>query len=44
MFDGLKTMDKLVSDEKQELLSTWKEKLEKWKETAKNDDVKSSTK
>ena len=35
MFDGLKTMDKLVSNEKQELLSTWKEKLEKWKETTK---------
>ena len=37
MFDGLKTMDKLVSDEKQELLSTWKERLEKWKETAKSE-------
>ena len=35
MFDGLKTMDKLVSDEKQQLLSAWKERLEKWKETSK---------
>ena len=33
MFEGLKTMDKLVSDEKNDLLSEWKEKLEKWKET-----------
>lgn len=33
MFDGLKTMDKLVSDEKGQLLSEWQEKLEKWKET-----------
>ncbi|MFB5646342.1 MAG: dihydropteroate synthase, partial [Nitrosopumilaceae archaeon] len=34
MFEGLKTMDKLVSDEKQTLQKEWKEKLEKWKETA----------
>lgn len=34
MFDGLKTMDKLVSDEKQQFLKEWKEKLEKWKETS----------
>ncbi len=33
MFEGLKTMDKLVSDEKDILLKTWKEKLEQWKET-----------
>jgi 5-methyltetrahydrofolate--homocysteine methyltransferase len=35
MFEGLKTMDKLVSDEKDDLLKTWKERLEKWKETSK---------
>jgi len=35
MFEGLKTMDKLVSDEKEELLKTWKEKLQNWKETSK---------
>jgi len=35
MFEGLKTMDKLVSDEKDGLLKTWKERLEKWKETSK---------
>ena len=32
MFEGLKTMDKLVSDEKEQLVKTWKEKLEKWEE------------
>ena len=32
MFEGLKTMDKLVSDEKPKLLSSWREKLENWKE------------
>ena len=32
MFDGLKTMDKLVSDEKDQFVQAWKEKLEKWKE------------
>ena len=32
MFEGLKTMDRLVSD-KEILLQEWKEKLEKWKET-----------
>lgn len=32
MFEGLKTMDVLVSDEKQKLLSDWKEKLENWKD------------
>ena len=32
MFDGLKTMDKLVSNEKQSLQKEWKEKLEKWTE------------
>ncbi len=32
MFEGLKTMDKLISDEKPQLLAEWKEKLENWKE------------
>ena len=32
MFEGLKTMDTLVSDEKPKLLADWKEKLENWKE------------
>ena len=32
MFEGLKTMDVLVSDEKPKLLSDWREKLENWKE------------
>jgi 5-methyltetrahydrofolate--homocysteine methyltransferase len=32
MFEGLKTMDVLVSDEKPKLLATWKEKIENWKE------------
>jgi len=32
MFEGLKTMDVLVSDEKPKLLATWKEKMENWKE------------
>ena len=30
MFEGLKTMDVLVSDKKSKLLSDWKEKLENW--------------
>ncbi len=30
MFEGLKTMEKLVSEEKQTLQKDWKEKLEKW--------------
>ena len=33
MFDGLKTMDKLVSDERDEFVQVWREKLEKWEET-----------
>ncbi len=33
MFEGLKTMDKIVSDEKDVLLQQWKEKIEKWKDT-----------
>ncbi|GAH05219.1 unnamed protein product, partial [marine sediment metagenome] len=32
MFEGLKTMDNIVSDKKQ-LLEEWKEKLNKWKDT-----------
>ncbi|MFB5605569.1 MAG: vitamin B12 dependent-methionine synthase activation domain-containing protein, partial [Nitrosarchaeum sp.] len=32
MFEGLKTMDKLVSPDKSEFLLQWKEKLENWKE------------
>ncbi len=32
MFEGLKTMDVLISDEKPKLLAEWKEKLENWKE------------
>jgi 5-methyltetrahydrofolate--homocysteine methyltransferase len=32
MFEGLKTMDVLVSDQKSKLLATWKEKIENWKE------------
>ncbi len=33
MFEGLKTMEKLVSAEKPSFLQEWKTKLEKWKET-----------
>jgi 5-methyltetrahydrofolate--homocysteine methyltransferase len=36
MFEGLKTMDQIVSDKKDNLLKTWKERLEKWKETTKD--------
>ncbi len=32
MFEGLKTMDALVSNEKLEFLAQWKEKIENWKE------------
>ena len=32
MFEGLKTMDVLISDEKPTLLSNWKEKLKNWKD------------
>jgi 5-methyltetrahydrofolate--homocysteine methyltransferase len=38
MFEGLKTMDQIVSDKKEDLLKTWKERLEKWKETSKEQD------
>ncbi|MGY5148745.1 MAG: dihydropteroate synthase [Candidatus Nitrosopumilus sp. bin_68KS] len=37
MFEGLKTMDVLVSDQKSKLLADWKEKLENWKEKSKAD-------
>ena len=33
MFDGLKTMDMLVSEEKDAFIDEWKEKLANWKET-----------
>ena len=33
MFDGLKTMDSLVSPEKQSFLQQWQERVEKWTET-----------
>ena len=36
MFEGLKIMDTLVSDQKPKLLSEWKIKLENWKEKSKN--------
>ena len=32
MFEGLKTMDVLVSDEKEKFIQEWKEKIEQWKE------------
>ena len=34
MFEGLKTMDKIVSDEKDLLLEQWREKVKKWKDTS----------
>jgi 5-methyltetrahydrofolate--homocysteine methyltransferase len=33
MFDGLKTMDRLVSPEKEQFVKEWHSKMEKWKET-----------
>jgi 5-methyltetrahydrofolate--homocysteine methyltransferase len=33
MFEGLKTMDKLVSTERQQFVDEWKEKVAKWTET-----------
>ncbi|NDB62900.1 MAG: methionine synthase [Nitrosopumilaceae archaeon] len=33
MFDGLKTMDRLVSSEKTQFIHDWKSKVESWKET-----------
>ena len=32
MFDGLKTMDKLITSEKTTFLEQWKEKVQQWKE------------
>lgn len=32
MFDGLKTMDKLVSPERDQLIKEWQSKVEKWEE------------
>lgn len=39
MFDGLKTMDKLVSNEKEHFLTEWNTKLEKWTETSVRSEV-----
>mgnify|MGYP003318675842 FL=1 len=33
MFDGLKTMDKLVSDDRDTFVNDWKNKLRKWEES-----------
>ncbi len=33
MFDGLKTMDNLVSQDRQKFVQQWKERVEKWTET-----------
>ena len=33
MFEGLKTMDVLISDERQQMLQKWKKRLEGWKDT-----------
>ena len=32
MFEGLKTMDKLVSNEREEFVEEWKNRIEKWEE------------
>ncbi|MDC8438413.1 MAG: B12-binding domain-containing protein, partial [Candidatus Nitrosotenuis sp.] len=45
MFDGLKTMDALVSDQKTQFVSEWRKKMEVWKEpktASKNDNLKHS--
>ncbi len=34
MFEGLKTMDQIVSDKKDDLLKSWKDRLENWKESS----------
>jgi 5-methyltetrahydrofolate--homocysteine methyltransferase len=39
MFEGLKTMDQIVSDKKEDLLNIWKERLEKWKEISIEQDI-----
>jgi len=36
MFDGLKTMDNLVSDERTKFVEEWKNSIEKWEERASN--------
>ncbi|WP_100181764.1 dihydropteroate synthase [Candidatus Nitrosotenuis aquarius] len=33
MFDGLKTMDRLVSPQRSQFISEWQEKIQNWKET-----------
>ena len=42
MFEGLKTMDTLISDDKSKLLEEWKTKLENWKERS-NTNIDPST-
>lgn len=42
MFEGLKTMDRLVSEEKDALIKKWRERLEQWKETSKEKEDSSS--
>jgi len=37
MFEGLKTMDKLVSDERVKFVEEWKNNIEKWEERGVND-------
>jgi len=37
MFEGLKTMDKLVSNEREEFVEEWKNRIEKWEERVVND-------
>jgi len=34
MFEGLKTMDGLMSENRQKILADWKEKVENWKDTS----------
>lgn len=33
MFEGLKTMDGLVSDQKEDIVGQWRDRLKKWKDT-----------
>ena len=44
MFEGLKTMDKLVSEDKNIFLKEWKEKIEKWREPKSTINVDEGTK
>ena len=39
MFEGLKAMDKIVSDERNQFISSWKEKLENWEERKNSESV-----